>query len=61
MEQEFAERVLACITLDEDWRSVVLNAMSNEGPEPDHSQDIQRIEAAIANLRKQHVWDVISD
>ena len=36
-------------------------AMSNEGPEPDNGLDIRRIDAAIANLRKQHVWDVISD
>ena len=36
-------------------------AMSNEGPEPDTGLDIRRIDAAIANLRKQHVWDVISD
>ena len=35
--------------------------MSNEGPEPDNGLDIRRIDAAIANLRKQHVWDVISD
>ena len=61
VEQEFAERVLACVTSDEGWRSAVLNAMSNEGPVPDNSLDIRRIDAAIANLRKQHIWEVISD
>ena len=35
--------------------------MSNESPEPDHSLDIRRIDAALANLRKQHVWDVLND
>jgi len=35
--------------------------MSNEGPELDHSRDIRRIEAAITNLQKQLISDVISD
>jgi len=61
VEQEFSERVLGCITLDDGWRSAVLQAMSNESPEPDHSLDIRRIDAALANLRKQHVWEVLDD
>ena len=61
VEQEFAERVLGCITLDDGWRSAVLHAMSNESPEPDHSLDIRRIDAALANLRKQHVWNLLND
>ena len=61
VEHEFAERVLGCIKLDDGWRSAVLRAMSNEGPEPDNSLDIRRIDSAMANLRKQHIWDVISD
>ncbi|MDA1128574.1 MAG: hypothetical protein O2913_07745 [Chloroflexi bacterium] len=35
--------------------------MSNDGPEPDHSLDIRRIDAAMANLRKQHLWSAIGD
>jgi hypothetical protein len=35
--------------------------MTKEGPEPDHSLDVRRIDAALANLRKQHVWNVLSD
>ena len=61
VENEFAERVLGCITLDDGWRSAVLNAMANESPEPDHHLDIRRIDAAMANLRKQHVWNVLND
>ena len=61
VEQEFAERLLGCIKLDDGWRSAVLRAMSNEGPEPDNSLDIRRIDSAMANLRKQHLWDVIGD
>ena len=61
IEHEFAERVLGCIKLDDGWRSAVLRAMSKEGPEPDHNLDIRRIDVALANLRKQHVWNVIGD
>jgi len=30
-------------------------------PRPDHSLDVKRIEAALANLRKQHLWGAIDD
>ena len=61
VESEFAERVLSCIELDEGWRDAVLKALVNEGPHPDHSLEIRRIEKAIANLRKQHLWGALSD
>jgi hypothetical protein len=61
VEQEFAELVLGCITLAEGWRSAVLSTMTKEGPEPDHSLEIQRIDAALANLRKQHLWGALDD
>jgi hypothetical protein len=61
VEQEFAEKVLGYISLEEGWRTAVLRVMSKEGPEPDNSLEIRRIDAALTNLRKQHVWDVLSD
>ena len=61
VEEEFSERVLACLDLDDGWRKTVLQALTSEGPEPDHSLDIKRAEAALANLRKQHLWGVIGD
>jgi hypothetical protein len=61
VEQEFAERVLGCIKLDEDWRNSVLNAMTKEGPEPDRRLEITQIDAVLANLGKQHLWGVIND
>jgi len=61
VEQEFADRVLACVQLDGDWRQTVLKALANQGPQPDHSVDVKRMEAALANLRKQHLWGVIDD
>ena len=61
VEHEFAERVLGCISLEDGWRSAVLDVMSKEGPGPDHTADIRRIDVALANLRKQHLWNVLSD
>jgi len=61
VEKEFGERVLGCISLNEGWRSLVLRAMANEGPEPDREPEIKRIDGALANLRKQHIWGVVSD
>ncbi len=61
VEQEFAERVLSQIRLDDGWREAVIKAMATEGPEPDHSLEIRKLENAMANLRKQHLWGAISD
>jgi len=61
VESDFADKVLSCIVLDEGWRDAVLKALTNEGPKPDHSLDQRRIEGAMSNLRKQHLWGAISD
>ena len=34
VEQEFADRVLACVQLDGDWRQTVLKALANKAPSP---------------------------
>ena len=61
IEQEFADRFLACVQLDDDWLQTVLKVLANHGPQPDHSVDVKRTEAALANLRKQHLWGAIDD
>lgn len=61
VEQEFSERVLSHIRLDYGWESAISNAVANEGPVPDHSLEIRRIEEAKVNLRKQHKWGAITD
>lgn len=35
--------------------------MAGEGPEPDNALEIKRLEAATANLKKQHTWGVVGD
>ena len=61
VEQEFSDRVLSCIGLDDGWREAVLRAMTSESPRPDHTLELRRVEAAMANLKKQHVWGAVTD
>ena len=61
VEEEFAQRVLGCVTLGDSWRQTVLRALAKEGPQPDHTLEIGRIDGALANLRKQHLWGAVSD
>jgi hypothetical protein len=61
VEEEFVERVLSQIKIDDGWQQAVLRAMTNEGPQPDRGLEIKKIDIAMANLRKQHLWGVITD
>ena len=61
VEEEFVSGILSHIHLDDGWRDAVLKAITNEGPEPDQTVDVRRIEGAMAHLRKQHLWGVIAD
>jgi len=61
LEREFAERVLSCIKLDDRWQQTVLSLLAKEGPGPDRGQERKRIDGAMANLKKQHLWGVVSD
>ena len=35
--------------------------IATEGPTPDNSIEIRRIDVALANLRKQHLWGAVTD
>lgn len=61
VEQEFAERVLSFINLDERWEKAVMLALIQERPQPDRGLDLKRVEMALSNLRKQHLWGAIGD
>ncbi|MCZ6867512.1 MAG: hypothetical protein O7E55_09310, partial [Chloroflexi bacterium] len=61
IEDEFAERVLPYLTLDDGWRTAVLQAICKEGPKPDRSIELARVDSALANLRKQHLWGAVTD
>ena len=61
IEEEFVQRVLGCLVLDDDWNEAVLHLLAAEGTEPDNSAEIRRIDAAITNLKKQHLWGAVTD
>ena len=61
LERSLANDVLAQLTLDGGWRDAVLRTLAQEGPQPVNLLELSRIETAIANLRKQHLWGAISD
>ena len=60
IEDEFAQRVLGCIVLDDGWKEAVLRLLASEGPAPDNAIEIRRIDVALANLRKQHLWGAVA-
>ncbi|MEK7681437.1 MAG: hypothetical protein AAB369_01250, partial [Chloroflexota bacterium] len=49
------------IALDDGWREAVLTGLAQKNPLPDHSGEVQRLETALANLRKQHLWGAMTD
>jgi DNA invertase Pin-like site-specific DNA recombinase len=61
IEEEFAQKVLGCIVFDDGWKDAVLRLLATEGPEPDNSIEIRRIDVALANLKKQHLWGAVTD
>ena len=47
--------------IDDNWKDAVLRALASEGPGPDNGNEIRRIDVAMANLRKQHLWGAVTD
>jgi DNA invertase Pin-like site-specific DNA recombinase len=64
LSQEFADRVLAYVTLDEGWKKRIIAALTDNGGITDSKANkvqAERLQRAIENLRKQHLWGDISD
>ena len=59
VEGDFARGVLANLSLDDGWREPVLRVLTEEGPQPDPSIELGRIDAAMTNLKKQHLWGAV--
>ena len=57
---QFHDRVLPHISLDQDWQDAVLAAMGRPHSAPDQMQRA-RLERALENLRKQHLWGDVDD
>ncbi len=59
--QEFSQRVLPHLHLDDGWKNLVVTALRGQRSVVDTTQQKERLEAALKNLRKQHKWGDISD
>jgi hypothetical protein len=59
--KEFSDRVLAYVKLDESWKSSVIAVLYDKDKQNHFKEQRSRIQYALGNLRKQHLWGVISD
>ena len=49
------------LTLDDDWKTRILNALERDGPQQQDTGQVERLEHALERLRKQHLWGDLSD
>jgi hypothetical protein len=60
--EQFGDRVVSQMVLDDRWKSWVIAALKRERPQSTTApEQMTRIESALSNLRKQHKWGHISD
>ena len=57
---QWQEDVLPYLKLDDGWRAAVITSLQEE-PSQDRGAERQRLERALENLRKQHLWGDLSD
>jgi len=61
LSHQFQGRVLSHMVLPDSWKSMIMEAtMDNDGYQVD-TQEIPRIQKALENLRKQHMWGDLND
>ncbi len=58
---QFQEGVLPYITLNQQWQENILNYLRHGTEVSSHEQEKVRLERALLNLRKQHLWGDITD
>jgi hypothetical protein len=61
LSQEFADRVLDYVTLDESWKQRMIAALTNNGGVTEaKANQVQgeRLRKALENLCKQHLWEI---
>ena len=61
MKAQFSDRVLSYMRLDHSWMGRILRALEAERPTRADPQQVQKLNHALANLRKQHLWGDLSD
>jgi len=61
MSYQFQDRVLPYLVLPDTWKSMILEATKAEDEVQVNVNEIPRIQKALENLRKQHLWGDLSD
>jgi DNA invertase Pin-like site-specific DNA recombinase len=64
LSQEFAERVLAYVKLDEGWKTRTMAVLTSDGGvthDKANQEQAEKLNKVLENLRKQHLWGDISD
>ena len=58
---QFHEGVLPYVELDGRWRSDIIKLLTAEDEQPNDAEQTKRLDRALGNLRKQHLWSDITD
>ena len=58
---QFADRMLLRMSLAPGWKARIIEALREESEVPGDEQAIRRLQTALKNLRKQHMWGNIDD
>jgi hypothetical protein len=61
LSEQFAVRVLPWLRLDPGWKAQIIEALREEPKVAVDEQVMQRLQSALKNLRKQHIWGDLSD
>ena len=61
LSEQFADRVLPGMSLGAGWKAKSSEARREEAEAPGDEQAVRRLQTALKNLRKQHMWGDIDD
>ena len=61
LSKRFGSEVLEQVDIDDGWKDTIAKVLVSEAPRPDNTISLRRLDAAIENLRKQHIWGAIGD
>jgi site-specific DNA recombinase len=61
LSDQFQERVLSYMELPDTWKSMILDATREDDSYQVDTKEIPRIQQALENLRKQHLWGDLTD
>jgi hypothetical protein len=61
LSDQFRDRVLKYMELPDTWKSMIMEATMNDDGYQADTKEIPRIQQALENLRKQHLWGDLTD